>query len=62
MSIHLNTLTNIQEMYFDVCDLLAGESYQSMGYASRREMLEEFKSKLERIESEFTAITNLETE
>jgi hypothetical protein len=62
MSVHLNTLTNIQEMYFDVCDLLRGESYQSMGYTNRKEMLEEFQEKLARVESEFKAITNLETE
>lgn len=60
MSVHLNTLTNIQEMYFDVCDLLAGESYQSVGYASRKEMLEDFQTKLERVESEFKALTGLE--
>ena len=60
MSVHLNTLTNIQEMYFDVCDLLNGESYQSMGYASRKEMLKEFQTKLERVESEFKALTGLQ--
>ena len=60
MSVHLNTLTNIQEMYFDVCDLLNGESYQSVGYASRREMLKDFQTKLERVESEFKALTGLE--
>jgi hypothetical protein len=60
MSIQLNTLTNIQEMYFDVCDLLAGESYQSVGYASRNEMLKDFKVKLERVESEFKALAGLE--
>ena len=60
MSIHLNTLTNIQEMYFDVCDLLNGESYQSVGYASRKEMLEEFQEKLARVESEFKALTGLQ--
>jgi hypothetical protein len=60
MSVHLNTLTNIQEMYFDVCDLLNGESYQSVGYASRKEMLKEFQTKLERVESEFKALTGLQ--
>jgi hypothetical protein len=60
MSVHLNTLTNIQEMYFDVCDLLNGESYQSVGYASRKEMLEEFQEKLARVESEFKALTGLQ--
>ena len=60
MSVHLNTLTNIQEMYFDVCDLLNGESYQSVGYASRKEMLKDFQIKLERVESEFKALTGLQ--
>jgi hypothetical protein len=60
MSKHLNTLANIQEIYFDVCDMLNGDSYQSMGYANRREMLEEFQTKLERIESEFKILTGLE--
>ena len=60
MSVHLNTLTNIQEMYFDVCDLLNGESYQSMGYTNRKEMLKEFQTKLERVESEFKALTGLQ--
>jgi ATP-dependent DNA ligase len=60
MSKHLNTLANIQEIYFDVCDMLNGDSYQSMGYTNRREMLEEFQTKLERIESEFKILTGLE--
>jgi hypothetical protein len=47
-------------MYFDVCDLLNGESYQSVGYASRKEMLEEFQEKLARVESEFKALTGLQ--
>ena len=53
MSIELNTLTHIQEIYFDVCDQLRGESYKDMGYENKREMLEEFKWKLERIEQDF---------
>ena len=53
MSIEANTLTHIQEIYFDVCDQLKGESYKDMGYENKREMLEEFKWKLERIEQHF---------
>lgn len=60
MSVHLNTLTHIQEIYFDVCDMLNGESYQSIGYDNRREMLQEFQMKLERIESEFKKLTGLQ--
>ena len=53
MSIESNTLTHIQEIYFDVCDQLKGESYKDMGYENKREMFEEFKWKLERIEQHF---------
>jgi hypothetical protein len=59
MSIHHNTLTYIQEIYFDVCDQLNGESYKSLGYDTKREMLREFKWKLERIEAEFKAVTGV---
>ena len=51
MSTDTNTLTYVQEIYFDVCDQLNGESYKAMGYDSKREMLAEFKWKLERIET-----------
>jgi hypothetical protein len=53
MSTEQNTLTHIQEIYFDVCDQLKGESYADMGYENKREMLKEFKWKLERIEQHF---------
>ena len=52
MGIQANTLTHLQEIYFDVCDLLNGQSYQELRYETRNEMLEEFKWKLERIEEE----------
>ena len=57
MSIESNTLTHIQEIYFDVCDQLNGESYKEMGYENKREMLEEFKWKLERIEQHFKQLS-----
>jgi len=57
MSIESNTLTHIQEIYFDVCDQLKGESYKDMGYENKREMLEEFKWKLERIEQHFKQLS-----
>jgi hypothetical protein len=45
-----------------VCDQLNGESYKSMGYDTKREMLEDFKWKLERIEAEFKAVTGITEE
>lgn len=53
MGIQANTLTHIQEIYFDLLDLLRGESYQALGYSTRNEMFEDHKTKLERIEAEF---------
>jgi len=48
-----NTLTLIQELYFDVCDLSYGQSYQSLGYKNKIEFLAEFKRKLEIIEQDY---------
>lgn len=48
-----NTLTKIQSIYFDVCDLLNNQSYQSIGYENKKEMLLDFKEKLEDIEIQF---------
>lgn len=59
---NLNTLVSIQQIYFDVCDQLRGESFKSMGYDSKRDMLEEFKWKLERIEIEFKALAGIKDE
>jgi len=59
MSIHTNTLTHIQEIYFDICDMLNDESFESMGYDSKKDMLKEFKWKLERIEIEFKTLVNI---
>jgi predicted DNA-binding transcriptional regulator AlpA len=59
MRIHTNTLTHIQEIYFDVCDKLNGESLESMGYDSEADMLKDFKWKLERIEIEFKTLANI---
>ena len=60
MSIHTNTLEHIQEIYSHVCNKLNGESYKDkVIYKNRREMLEEFKWKLERIEIEFKTLANI---
>lgn len=61
MSLHTNTLTHIQEVLFDVTDLLRGESYRSLGYRDRAEMLREFQWKLERIEKEFSELAGIST-
>lgn len=59
MSTHANTLAHIQEILFDVNDVLRGETYQALGYSSRRDMLREFRWKLERIEAEFRELAGI---
>lgn len=56
MKIHQSTLTHLQEVYFDVCDTLNGESPEDIGYESTKEMMEEFKWKLEAIEEDIRTI------
>ena len=56
MKIHQSTLTHLQEVYFDVCDTLNGESPEDIGYESTKEMMEEFKWKLESIEEGLRAV------
>ncbi len=36
----------IQQSYFDLCDLLAGNSYADIGYDSRKEFLEILRDRL----------------
>lgn len=55
-TIHQSTITHLQEVYFDVCDTLKGESAKDLGYESRAEMFEEFKCKLEAIEEDLRSI------
>jgi hypothetical protein len=45
-----NTLTLVQEVYFDICDLLEGNSYQSIGYENKKDFLLCQREKLLRIE------------
>ena len=60
-TIHQSTLTHLQEVYFDVCDTLNGESAKDLGYKSKAEMFEEFKWKLEAIEKDlWSAFGDLE--
>jgi hypothetical protein len=42
--------TTVQEMYFDVCDLVNGETYKSLGYDTKKDFLLDLKEKLERVE------------
>lgn len=39
-------LTSVQEIYFDVCDLLNGFSYTSLGYDNRTDCLTSMRDKL----------------
>ena len=43
-------ITTVQEMYFDVCDLVNGETYKSLGYDTKKDFLLDLKEKLERVE------------
>jgi|APCry1669189034_1035192.scaffolds.fasta_scaffold53232_2 hypothetical protein len=45
-----NTLTLVQEVYFDLCDVLNGNSYTELGYENRKHFLMEQINKLEAIE------------
>jgi hypothetical protein len=45
-----NTKTKLQEVYFDVCDLLEGEL--PSGYKNLNEVYQDIKDKLEEIEEE----------
>jgi hypothetical protein len=46
MSTDTIALTHVQEMYFDVCDLLNGCSYSSLGYDNRTDCLTTMRDKL----------------
>jgi hypothetical protein len=43
-------LENTQTLFFDICDLLEGNTYQSLGYDDRKEFLAIAKEKLSTIE------------
>lgn len=51
-----STITHLQEIFFDVCDTLNGESPKDIGYESKAEMFEEFKWKLEAIEADLRSV------
>jgi len=46
-----NTQTLIQEVYFDLCDVIAGNSYSDLGYENRIDFLLAQRDKLAAIEN-----------
>ena len=46
-----NTQTFIQEVYFDLCDVIAGNSYVSLGYDNKIDFLLAQRDKLAAIEN-----------
>jgi hypothetical protein len=55
-TINQSTITHLQEVYFDVCDRLNGESAKEIGYENQNEMFAEFKRKLEAVEQDLRAV------
>ena len=49
----MRTLTLVQEMYFDVVDVINGQSYKSLGYDSQSDFLDMLKEKLQEVVDEF---------
>ena len=45
-----NTLTLVQEVYFDLCDVIDGNSYKSLGYENKLDFLLAQRDKLVAIE------------
>ena len=54
-----NTLTLLQEVYFDICDRLYGNSYKDLSYDNEKEFLQVQKDKLEAIERALTIEENV---
>lgn len=55
-TLNQSTITHLQEVYFDVCDRLNGESAKEIGYENQNEMFAEFKRKLEAVEQDLRAV------
>lgn len=55
-TIQQSTITHLQELFFDVCDTLNGQSMEEIGYYSLEGMMEEFKWKLESIEADLRSV------
>lgn len=56
MSIKQSTLTHLQEVYFDVCDRMNGQSAKDLGYENQNAMFLEFKYKLEAVEADLRSV------
>jgi len=54
----MRTLTLIQEMYFDVVDIMSGKSYKSLGYDSRSDFLGMLREKLQEVEAYIEELQN----
>ena len=54
-----NTITLVQEIYFDICDRLYGNSYKDLSYDNEKEFLQVQKDKLEAIERALTIEENV---
>ena len=54
MKMNEKTLTLLQEVYFDICDRLEGNSYKDLSYDNEEEFLLVQKDKLEAIEKALT--------
>jgi hypothetical protein len=46
----------VQSLYFDICDLAAGDSYRATGYGGRADFLENAKALLEEIETRVASL------
>jgi hypothetical protein len=46
-----NTRTLIQEVYFDICDIIDGNTYKNIGYEDRLDFLLVQRDKLAQIEN-----------
>jgi hypothetical protein len=57
----INTQTLIQEVYFDLCDVINGSSYKTLGYDNKIDFLLAQRDKLSAIENNLYAQINQET-
>jgi len=46
-----DTRTLIQEVYFDLCDVIEGHSYKNLGYDDKKDFLLAQRDKLAQIEN-----------
>lgn len=46
-----NARTLLQEVYFDICDVVYGNTYKDLGYDNKKDFLLAQRDKLEQIEA-----------